>query len=147
MAAFLRLTLLLAVAAPTVACSSAIRVNPIAPPAAMQVSAVVVQLAPEVKGKKENILRKVRAQEAVGLALRDSTMPGGDNQLVVTITNFRTGRWGPTVFGATAELVAPNNQVLGTYRAIARSSRGSRRARIQRCAQKVVLTLVQQMPR
>ena len=131
----------------TSGCGRGVRLAPVAPPAASPVSQVVIELAPEVRGKKERVLRKHYVMEAMGVALRQSVAVGGQDQLVVVIKGFRSGHWGPTSLDVVADVVTPDGTVKARYSAQARSMAGSRRNRIQKVAQKVVWDLVDQMPR
>ncbi len=146
----LRLGLVIALVSSTAVaagCSRGIRVRPVTPAAQAPVSAVVVELGPKIVGKKEKLLVNYRVMEEMGVALRGSTAPGGNAQLVATITHFRTGSWGPTVMRVVAKLIGPRNRMLARYEARSASAFGSRRSRIQKVAQQIVTQLVLQMRR
>lgn len=110
--------------------------DPARPPSASVVATVTVNYAPQLEADKRRMLDRLAVPMLMQQALSQSFTPGPGVAVHVMITQFRSGRWGPTRMHVVAQVVDARGNVVGAAEADATSVMGSSRgALIQAVAQ------------
>jgi hypothetical protein len=118
-------------------CTS-LTLNPVTPANSTAVGSITVEYDAALAGKKENVLNRLDMKNLMTQALRQSFQAGGDRSLRVTITQFRTGGYGPTRMHAKAEVLDAAGAVVMQTEADSTSAMG----RLQAVAQEIVDQIV-----
>jgi len=105
------LSLLLAVGCRSLVVAPALAASPTA------IGLVSVEYSDELDDNKIAVLERNKVKEAMSQALIRSFGTGGEETLRVTITQFRTGGYGPSRMRAQARLISPSGIVLATLEA------------------------------
>jgi hypothetical protein len=113
--------------------------DPARPPSASVVAMVTVSYASQLEADKRRMLDRLAVPMLMQQALSQSFTPGPGVALQVMITQFRSGRWGPTRMHVVAQVVDVAGNVVGGAEADATSVMGSSRgALIQAVAQECI---------
>ncbi len=110
-------------------CGGGVRIRPPNAVRPVVVAGFETVYSPEIPGDRQRILDRMQIPVRMSAALRQS-YPAGPGPLVrVIITQFRSGRWGPTRMHAVVQVLGPGGQVLNQFdvdaTSVAGSSRGS----------------------
>lgn len=110
------------------------------------ISGFEVVYSPEIPGDRQQVLNRLRLPQEMSLALRQA-YPAGQGPLVrVIITQFRSGRWGPTRMHAVAQVMGPGGQVLNQIDVDSTTTVGSSRPdMIQRVSQDITNQIAQRL--
>ena len=87
---------------------------PADPASSTAVNNIQIEYGSDLDGKKVAVLDRYKMKDVMAQALRQSFTMGGDTMLTVTITQFRTGGYGPTRMHAVAELTDTSGAVIKT---------------------------------
>ena len=90
---------------------------PALPASTTEVNAINVEYGSELDAKKTGVLDRYKMKDVFIAALRGSFATGGDTTLQVTITQFRTGGYGPTRMHAVANLMDASGAVVKSMEA------------------------------
>ena len=85
---------------------------PATPTNATAVNAIHVEYGSDLDAKKIAVLDRYKMKDVFVAALRGSFATGGDSTLHVTITQFRTGGYGPTRMHAEAKVMDASGAVI-----------------------------------
>ncbi|MCA9605858.1 MAG: hypothetical protein KC619_09710 [Myxococcales bacterium] len=105
-----------------------------------------VVYGPQIPGDRQRLLDRAQAPARMAAALRQS-YPAGPGPLVrMIITQFRSGRWGPTRMHAVVQVLGPGGAVLNQFEVDATSMNGASRGQlIQSVAQACVDQVAQRL--
>jgi hypothetical protein len=117
---------------------SAMTLDPVTPPSSTAVGSVNVEYDAALDGKKASVLDRHNMKVIMTQALANSFQAGSGETLHVTITQFRTGGYGPTRMHAKAELRDASGATVKSTEADSTSAFGN----LQGVAQQVVEQIV-----
>ncbi|MEM1415672.1 MAG: hypothetical protein AAGH15_12265 [Myxococcota bacterium] len=128
-------------------CGGSLRLSAATPMRATPIAEVQVVYGADLDQGKLDVLNDLEVAVHMQAALRSSFPVGNGPRMLVMITRYRTGRWGPTRMNADATLVGPDGTVQQTIPVSSTTIRGSNaRSKTQRVAQDCVNQLVGSLP-
>ena len=130
-------TLLFALLLPLSACAG-FQLQPAASRGSQTIAQVSIEISPELNEGKREALAKYEIPAHMQAAISGSFPAGEGPTLRVTITEFRTGSFGPTRMHARAEVIAASGEVLRTADADASAMMGGTTMKLRKVAQSVV---------
>ena len=105
-----------------------------------------VVYSPEIPGDRQRLLNRYAVPDEMAAALRRAYPPGQGPLVRVILTQFRSGRWGPTRMHAVVQVLGPGGAVLNQIDVDSTTVRGGSRAElIQRVAQDIVDQIAQRL--
>lgn len=116
---------------------SAMTLDPANPPSSTAVGSVTVEYDVALDGKKTAVLERHNMAGIMTTALQASFAPGAGESLHVTITQFRTGGYGPTRMHAKAKLMDASGNVIQEKEADSTSLMGNVRGVAQECVNQI----------
>ena len=111
--------------------------SPARPANTTAVNTINIEYGSGLDAKKTGVLDRYKMKDVMSGALRGSFSTGGDSTLQVTITQFRTGGYGPTRMHAVAKLKDASGAVIKSTEADSTSMMQGVRA----VAQEVVIEI------
>ena len=110
-----------------------------APARPIAISGFEVVAGPQIPPDRQRVLQRLGAMPEMALALR-SAYPAGQGPFVrVILTQYRSGRWGPTRMHAVVQVLGPAQNLLTEFHVDSTTTRGGRRgAKTRRVAQDIV---------
>lgn len=123
------------------------RLYPAQPLRNTMVAGVTIAYDPSLPGDRQRMLDRLDVPGEMQRALTASFPPGPGPRLHVIITEFRSGRWGPTRMHAIGQLLDPMGQVVGQVQADSTGVMGASRGDlIERVSQDIVNQIAGQLP-
>ena len=133
------LGLVLGAAVFATACGGGVRIRPPQALRPMPIAGFETVYGPQIPGDRQRLLTRLHVPVRMSAALRGAYPVGPGPVVRVVITQFRSGRWGPTRMHALVQVVGPGNALLNQFEVDATSVVGrSRGAMIQAVAQECV---------
>lgn len=115
------------------------RLQPVAPARPIVVAGFEIVYGNEIPGDRRRLLDRLGVPLEMQRALRASYPVGPGPVVRVTITQFRSGRWGPTRMHTVTQVLDATGRILGQIETDSSSTWGhSRGDRIHRVAQDTV---------
>ncbi|MCB9592404.1 MAG: hypothetical protein H6719_06710 [Sandaracinaceae bacterium] len=108
------------------------RLDPPAPARPIVIAGFEVVYSPEIPGDRQRLLDRTGVRAEMQRVLRLSYPAGAGPMVRVIITQFRSGRWGPTRMHATAQVLDPQGNVLAQIEADSTTVNGASRGSLIR---------------
>lgn len=142
----LRRPVVAALAALVLSACGSFQLVPPSPARTLAFSRFDVVYAADLPADRQRMLDRLRVPEEMSLALRQAYPVGQGPHVRVTITQFRSGRWGPTRMHAVVLVLDDNEQVLAQLDVDSTSMSGaSRGGLIQNVSQDCINQIAAQL--
>ncbi|MFK7984944.1 MAG: hypothetical protein AB8I08_02860 [Sandaracinaceae bacterium] len=141
-----RRSVTLALAALVLSACGSLQIAPPTPARAIAIAGFEVVYANDLPSDRQRMLNRLGVPAKMSLALRQAYPAGPGPRVRVMITQFRSGRWGPTRMHAVVFVLGDNEQVLAQLDVDSTSMSGaSRGGLIQNVSQDCVNQIAAQL--